>query len=76
MIVWTADLPSDSPDGSIAIAFFNTGESQVVLDSSFEAYNWKPPPTASKTSGLEKPSTRSSPSKVSPSNRTPAFSGS
>jgi hypothetical protein len=39
MIVWTADLPSDSPDGSIAIAFFNTGESQVVLDSSFEAYN-------------------------------------
>jgi hypothetical protein len=39
MIVWTADLPSDSPDGSIALAFFNTGESQVVLDSSFEAYN-------------------------------------
>jgi hypothetical protein len=39
MIVWTADLPADSPDGSIALAFFNTGESQVVLDSSFEAYN-------------------------------------
>jgi hypothetical protein len=39
MIVWTADLPSNSPDGSIALAFFNTGESQVVLDSSFEAYN-------------------------------------
>jgi hypothetical protein len=39
IIVWTADLPADSPDGSIALAFFNTGESQVVLDSSFEAYN-------------------------------------
>jgi hypothetical protein len=39
MIVWTADLPADSPDGSIALAFFNAGESQVVLDSSFEAYN-------------------------------------
>ena len=39
MIVWTADLPADSPDGSIALAFFNTGERQVVLDSSFEAYN-------------------------------------
>ncbi|MGP8258341.1 MAG: glycoside hydrolase family 27 protein [Acidobacteriaceae bacterium] len=39
IIVWTADLPPDSPDGSIALAFFNTGESQVVLDSSFEAYN-------------------------------------
>ena len=39
MIVWTADLPADSPDGSIVLAFFNTGESQVVLDSSFEAYN-------------------------------------
>jgi hypothetical protein len=37
--VWTADLPPDSPDGSIALAFFNSGESQVVLDSSFEAYN-------------------------------------
>jgi hypothetical protein len=39
VIVWTADLPPDSPEGSIALAFFNTGESQVVLDSSFEAYN-------------------------------------
>ena len=39
IIVWTADLPADSPDGSIALALFNTGESQVVLDSSFEAYN-------------------------------------
>jgi len=39
IIVWTADLPPDSPDGSIALALFNTGESQVVLDSSFEAYN-------------------------------------
>ena len=39
MIVWTAELPADSPDGSIALALFNTGESQIVLDSSFEAYN-------------------------------------
>ena len=39
IIAWTADLPADSPDGSIALAFFNSGESQVVLDSSFEAYN-------------------------------------
>jgi len=39
IIAWTADLPPDSPDGSIALALFNTGESQVVLDSSFEAYN-------------------------------------
>jgi len=39
IIAWTADLPPDSPDGSIVLALFNTGESQVVLDSSFEAYN-------------------------------------
>jgi hypothetical protein len=39
IIVWTADLPGDSPDGTIALALFNIGESQVVLDSSFEAYN-------------------------------------
>jgi hypothetical protein len=39
IIAWTADLPPDSPDGSITLALFNTGESQVVLDSSFEAYN-------------------------------------
>jgi len=39
IIAWTADLPADSPDGSIVLALFNTGESQVVLDSSFEAYN-------------------------------------
>ncbi len=39
IIVWTADLPPDSPDGTIALALFNIGESQVVLDSSFEAYN-------------------------------------
>jgi hypothetical protein len=39
IIVWTADLPAGSPDGSIALAFFNAGESQIVLDSSFEAYN-------------------------------------
>jgi len=39
IIAWTADLPADSPDGSIALGLFNAGESQVVLDSSFEAYN-------------------------------------
>ncbi len=39
IIAWTADLPVDSPDGSIVLALFNSGESQVVLDSSFEAYN-------------------------------------
>ena len=39
IIAWTADLPPDSPDGTIALALFNIGESQVVLDSSFEAYN-------------------------------------
>jgi hypothetical protein len=39
VIAWTADLPPDSPDGSIAIAIFNTGETQTVIDSSFEAYN-------------------------------------
>jgi len=39
IIAWTADLPADSPDGSIVLALFNTGETQVVLDSSFEAYD-------------------------------------
>ncbi|HEY4381719.1 MAG TPA: glycoside hydrolase family 27 protein [Acidobacteriaceae bacterium] len=39
IIAWTADLPANSPDGSIALAIFNTGESQIVVNSSFEAYN-------------------------------------
>jgi alpha-galactosidase len=39
IIAWTADLPPDAPDGSIALALFNTGESQIVVNSSFEAYN-------------------------------------
>jgi alpha-galactosidase len=43
IIAWTADLPADlkdgSPNGSIALALFNAGESQVVINSSFEAYN-------------------------------------
>jgi hypothetical protein len=38
IIVWTADLPPDSPDGSIALALFNVGESQVVVNSSFVVY--------------------------------------
>jgi hypothetical protein len=42
IIVWTADLPADSPDGSIALALFNVGETQVVVDSSFEAFNIDP----------------------------------
>jgi hypothetical protein len=39
VIAWTADLPPDSPDGSIALALFNTGDDQIVVDSSFEAFN-------------------------------------
>jgi alpha-galactosidase len=39
VIAWTADLPPDSPDGSIALALFNVGEDQVVVDTSFEAFN-------------------------------------
>jgi alpha-galactosidase len=39
VIAWTADLPPDSPDGSIALALFNVGDSQMVLDTSFAAFN-------------------------------------
>jgi hypothetical protein len=39
ILVWTADLPADSPDGSKALAIFNTGDSQIVLDCSFEAFD-------------------------------------
>jgi alpha-galactosidase len=39
IIAWTADLPPDSPDGSIALALFNVGESQMVVDTTFEAFN-------------------------------------
>ncbi|MDP9051530.1 MAG: glycoside hydrolase family 27 protein [Acidobacteriota bacterium] len=39
VIAWTADLPAESPDGSIAMALFNVGESQVVIDTSFAAFN-------------------------------------
>jgi hypothetical protein len=43
IIAWTADLPADPPaksaDGSIALALFNVGDSQVVVDSSFAAFN-------------------------------------
>ena len=31
ILAWTADLPADSPDGTIALALFNTGETQQVL---------------------------------------------
>jgi hypothetical protein len=39
IIAWSATLPADSPNGSAAIALFNTGETQAVIDSTFEAYN-------------------------------------
>jgi hypothetical protein len=43
IVAWTADLPpdpaNDAPHGFIALALFNTGESQMVIDSSFEAFN-------------------------------------
>jgi hypothetical protein len=43
IIAWTADLPpdpaNDAPHGSFALALFNTGETQMVIDSSFEAFN-------------------------------------
>ncbi|HEX9200125.1 MAG TPA: glycoside hydrolase family 27 protein [Acidobacteriaceae bacterium] len=39
ILVWTADLPADSPEGSIALAIFNAGESQLIVNSSFEAFN-------------------------------------
>ncbi len=44
VIAWTAELPANSPGGTTALALFNTGETQVVLDSSFEAYNLDPGP--------------------------------
>jgi alpha-galactosidase len=43
IIVWTADLPANSPDGSIALAIFNVGDSQVVAPSSFAAFNLDAP---------------------------------
>jgi alpha-galactosidase len=42
IIAWTADLPPDSPDGSTALALFNVGESQVVVDTTFEAFSIDP----------------------------------
>jgi hypothetical protein len=46
IIAWTADLPpdpaNDAPHGSIALALFNVGESQVVVDSSFETFKIDP----------------------------------
>ena len=39
ILVWTADLPADSPEGSIALAIFNAGESQLIVNSNFEAFN-------------------------------------
>jgi hypothetical protein len=43
IIAWTADLPADFPGGyTAALAFFNLGEEQVIVNSSFEAYNLDP----------------------------------
>jgi hypothetical protein len=43
VIAWTADLPTDFPGGyTTALALFNLGEDQAVIDSSFEAYNLDP----------------------------------
>jgi hypothetical protein len=39
IIAWTADLPANSPDGSIALAIFNVGDSPVEVDSSFETFH-------------------------------------
>jgi len=40
VIAWTADLPADFPGGyTAALALFNLGESQSVIDSSFAAYD-------------------------------------
>jgi hypothetical protein len=35
VIAWTADLP----EGEVALALFNTGDSQQIVNSSFEAFN-------------------------------------
>jgi hypothetical protein len=43
VIAWTADLPSTFPGGyTTALAIFNTGDSQQIINSSFEAYNLAP----------------------------------
>jgi hypothetical protein len=43
VIAWTADLPPSFPGGyTTALAIFNTGESQQIINSSFEAYNLEP----------------------------------
>jgi hypothetical protein len=40
VIAWTADLPADFPGGyTAALALFNLGASQTVIDSSFAAYD-------------------------------------
>ena len=73
---WTADLPADSPDGSIALALFNVGESQVVLDSSFEAYNLEAATYRVKDAWTGKTLGKlKSVPKPRPSNRMPASSG-
>jgi alpha-galactosidase len=43
VIAWTAELPANFPGGyTAALALFNLGEDQAVIDSSFEAYNLDP----------------------------------
>jgi hypothetical protein len=38
LIAWTADLPPNSPDGSIALAVFNVGDAPAAIDPSFATY--------------------------------------
>jgi len=43
VIAWTADLLPSFPGGyTTALAIFNTGDSQQIINSSFEAYNLAP----------------------------------
>ena len=43
IVAWSADLPADFPGGyTTALAFFNTGESQQIINLSFEAFNLEP----------------------------------
>ncbi len=43
VIAWIADLPPDFPGGyTTALAFFNTGDEQQIINSSFEAFNLEP----------------------------------
>jgi hypothetical protein len=38
LIAWSADLPPNSPAGSIALAIFNVGDTPAAIDPSFATY--------------------------------------